>query len=385
MTDATAPASCAVSTLAELRERPDLLLPPVALVPRLAWAGRVTLWAGEPKGGKSTFAAAGAAMLSRGGYFLGDYTPCGRVLWLSSDNETLGDIVARFARFRAEPQNVDVVTSWDRTPSSFLAVAYARQPSLIVIDTLATYAELVCEDFNNAAGWVPVLGALKRCAIELNAAIVLIHHGSKATGRYRDSSHIGAAVDVILEVQPVEDRSPARKVRARGRFPMEDFTVRLDGDTYALDSADLRPQLDARLLAAIEAAPGLSATAYGVRLNARKADVLASLPRLAREGVIVNAGSDKRPRWTRSALSTVPTVPDGSGNHSSGTGGNGSPPFGVGTVPSAATDTSGTVPLLGNRSDPTNCPDCDSTELTWLNGEWGCEACGRERLASVTT
>jgi hypothetical protein len=60
-----------VWTLAELLADPELLKPPPAIIPNVAFAGRLTLFAAREKAGKSTFIGAAAAAVSRGAPFLG--------------------------------------------------------------------------------------------------------------------------------------------------------------------------------------------------------------------------------------------------------------------------------------------------------------------------
>jgi len=61
-------------SLAEILADPDVIRPPVALVPRMAWTGRVTLLAAREKIGKSTLAGAAVAALSSGVRFMGEPT-----------------------------------------------------------------------------------------------------------------------------------------------------------------------------------------------------------------------------------------------------------------------------------------------------------------------
>lgn len=63
-----------VVRLDEVLADPTMLQPPLALVPGLVWRGRLSMLAGREKDGKSTFAAAGVAAMTRGHEFLGDPT-----------------------------------------------------------------------------------------------------------------------------------------------------------------------------------------------------------------------------------------------------------------------------------------------------------------------
>jgi hypothetical protein len=322
------PPGIIVRSLAEILAHPENLRAPTEIVPRLAWTGRVTLLAAREKAGKSTLAAAGCAMLSRGGYFLGEFVDVGCVLWLSADNESLYEQVARLRRFQAEPQNFFVVTEWDRTPSALFRIA--DRAAVVVIDTLASFAELAVQDAGSSTAWTPLMLAIKRCANDTGAAFVLLHHANKASNTYRDSTAIGAGVDAVLEMSETTEAPELRRIKARGRWPMTDFSVRLDGDSY--DLADNAPSLDAQVLGAIVAEPGISRHAIGAQLEGRHEAIIACLKRLAADGRIENRGSPQRGKWyarTPTPPSFVPVVPKGTGQPRSGScprsplGGNG--------------------------------------------------------------
>jgi hypothetical protein len=302
---ATATPPITVRSLEEILAHPEYLQAPEVLVPRLAWKGRVTLAAGREKGGKSTFVAAGCATLTTGGYFLGTFTPCGTVLWLSADNESLYDQVARFRRFGAEPKNLYVVTDWDRTPSGLFRAAEGA--NVVVIDTLASFAELAVADAGSSSAWTPIMMAIKRCANETGAGIVLIHHASKATGAYRDSTAIGAGVDCILEISQAADTPMVRHIKARGRWPLADYSVRLESDRFEL--TENAPSLDAQVLAAVVAEPGISGNMIRQRLQGRHEAIVACLRRLQSNGAIANRGSDKHAKWHPATPDRAPVVP----------------------------------------------------------------------------
>ncbi len=305
-----APPPIALHSLKELLANPDALRGPVPVIPHLAWTGRVTLLAAREKDGKSTLVAAGCAALSQGRRFLGEFVDAGNVLWLSSDAESPYDLVARFQRFGAFPTNVWLADEWDRVPASFLRAVLDNRPTVAVIDTLASFAELAVEDANASAAWTPVMTALKRCANESGTAIVLLHHASKATGRYRDSTAIGAGVDVLLEMEPVESDPTVRRLRARGRFRVADVSVRLDGNDFALDAG--LPSLDARVLAAVAASPGISGNRLRGQGLGRTTDIQACLKRLEASGAIASQPGPRGAnlwRPTSTPASPVPVVP----------------------------------------------------------------------------
>lgn len=241
--------------LRDLLQRPELLHPPPVVVPRLAWEGRVTLLAAPEKSGKSTLVGQAAAALAQGGDFLGDPTGEPAVtFWLCLD-EPLPDAVRRLAEHGASDR---VLIAVERpSPDELVRIIQAEGVRLLVIDTATEFVAGSVDDLNAAVQWQPVLRALRSAMQQTGGACVLLHHTNKATGRYRDSSQLGAGVDAILEMSVSPDDPTVRKVRARGRMKMEDFTLRYSGDRYELDAGEL--PLDVRVYRVIEAQPGIGA------------------------------------------------------------------------------------------------------------------------------
>ncbi len=88
--------------LEDLLAHPELLEPPPNVLPRLAWAGRVSLLASPEKTGKSlTLVGQAVAAKALGHDFLGEATEQGATLWLALD-EPLNDVVRRLVRYGAQ-------------------------------------------------------------------------------------------------------------------------------------------------------------------------------------------------------------------------------------------------------------------------------------------
>jgi hypothetical protein len=134
------------------------------------------------------------------------------------------------------------------------------------------------EDLNAAIQWQPVLRALRSAMQQTSSACVLLHHTKKSTGHYRDSSQLGAGVDVILEMAGAAEDATVRRVRAQGRVRTEDFTIRYVGERYVLDAKGL--PLESRICRAIEGQPGIGLgklrQAVGGESDVIDAEVLAS-------------------------------------------------------------------------------------------------------------
>lgn len=276
-------------TVREILADPELSAPPEPIVPRLAYRGRTSMLAAREKAGKSTLASAGAAAVSTGTRFLGEQAVRGPVLWVGVE-EALGDMANRLADFGCDQEDVFIL---DRVaePMADVHTAVERvRPVLIVIDTLATFVSTLDLDPGSATAWTPVMAALTRLARDNGAALLLLHHARKSDGRYRDSTAIGAGVDLILEMDE-GDGGQVRKVRGRGRWSVEDFSVRLADDRWTLESGEL--SLDTLVLLHVREHPGASTTSIrgGVRGKARLIDD--AIARLVSRGAIVDFGDEK--------------------------------------------------------------------------------------------
>lgn len=301
----------AAMTLAEVLTHPEMLRPPLVVVPRFAWSGRLSLVAGREKmGGKSTTLTAGAAALTRGAPFLDGRAPLGTVLWYSSDVEAPYDIAVRFERFGGDPSRFLLITSRPASFTGLYALILEYRPSWCVIDTLGPAVAGDVTDAAAADQWLPLLHKLREVAQATDTAVTLVHHANKGSGTYRDSTAIGGAVDAILEIAESTESPTVRLVKARARWTMPDFAVRLEGDCLELDAGS--PSLDARVYHAIVAEPGITGNAICGKLDGRREDVLACLKRLAADGAIGNQGTRTRPAW-HPKPAVVPVVPSGSG------------------------------------------------------------------------
>src|ERR1051325_10221053 len=221
-------------TLEQMLDDPDALKPPTAIIPRLAWEGRLVLLSGREKlSGKSTLLTAGAAAVTDAvmfpetqeeqRQFLGEPVAPGSVLWVSSDQEADADIAARAVRFHAHASGFHVL--WPGSePLRDLEAAWHRlhMPNLVV--TASTSDQ-----------WGELMQPLLRLA-RLGVAVVVLHHATKSTGEYRDSTAIAASVDQVISLKPVPDHPTWRRVESIGRLGRDTFTVALEDDDYRLVS-----------------------------------------------------------------------------------------------------------------------------------------------------
>lgn len=337
-----------VRSLAEILDDPAALEPPTAVVPRMAWRGRVTLLAAREKAGKSTIAGAAAAAASSGAAWLGEPTVPGPVLLIALE-EHISDVAARLSHWGADHESTYVVESLATAGEPLRAIRAAVehvQPALVVVDTLAALVDHLTArpDPGSATAWTPIMAALTRTARESDAAMLLLHHARKSDGAYRDSTAIGAGVDAILEMMEDGQDADVRKIRVRARWRVGDYSVRLIGDKYELASGEL--SLDARVLLRIKAHPGCSLRQLRDGISARAQEVSAAVERLLDRGAIVDLGTSGTGRQLHPA--------EKGGNHSGNHPGSGEnpsgtraePPSGTGAVPDSKplVSGSGTTP-----------------------------------------
>ena len=284
-------------SLAEILRNPQATALPEAIEPRLAYRGRSTLLAAREKRGKSTLASAGASAVSRGRLFLGE--PCfrGPVLWVGLE-EHVADVARRFKRFDADPDEVYIL---DRLADPFgtLEAEVTRvSPVLIVLDTLAAFVESIGPDPGSASAWTPIIGRLVRLARDSDAALLILHHARKSDGRYRDSSAIGAGVDVVLEMSEDAGDAWVRKFKAKARWYISDFAVRLlDSEPPHYELAGGEHSLDARVHLYVESSHGCSTNDVKRNVTGKGSAILAALNLLAMRGAIYKEEDGVAHRW----------------------------------------------------------------------------------------
>ena len=91
----------------------------------------------------------------------------------------------------APPGDPDRIFILDRVADPFRDLEAAVRdvkPDLVVIDTLAAFVASLDLDPGSATAWTPIMTRLARIARDHDGAIILLHHGRKSDGAYRDSS-----------------------------------------------------------------------------------------------------------------------------------------------------------------------------------------------------
>jgi hypothetical protein len=220
----------AVVSLRVLYSRPELLRPPTAIVPGLAYRGRLVMLAGPEKSGKSTMLGWAAAAVSSGGEFAAHRLDRGRVLWVGLE-EPLADAVQRFRSAEADPDLVDLLFYLPHGHEELFAAIRELSPIWVVIDSLIRWGESASPPI---ADWAPsaqaasLVNKLADLCHRTDLGLTMTHHTRRADGKFRDSSAIGAAVDLIDEMAVDGGKSAnpnVRHIRPIGRFTVDPFSL----------------------------------------------------------------------------------------------------------------------------------------------------------------
>lgn len=199
--------------------------------------GAITLLAGRPKVGKSTFAFALMDAVDRGEVFSGRRTRTVPIVLLSEERVTT---LAEKARLLGAADRVECLmhhTAYDVEWRDIVMAAADRvgPDGLLIVDTLADFAGLPADSENAAGAIQSAIRPLQEVAGQ-GRAVLLIAHQRKAAGDHGDavrgSNALTAAVDIVLELE----RAPAlgangRVIKADSRYsstPRELVVVRGD-------------------------------------------------------------------------------------------------------------------------------------------------------------
>jgi hypothetical protein len=285
--------------LDELLENDDVMRPPPPVVPYLAWSSRSTLLAAREKSGKSTLTGYIAAQVSRGGIFLDEPCERGMVLVIGLE-EFIGDAARRLRDFDADPARTFVAdalraTGMDDRLTEINAMIDTVRPSLVILDSLIAFSDGAITDANSSAQTHAVVNGLTRLAHETGVALIIIHHARKSDGKYRDSTAIGGAVDVIAEIFPPDEAADPtrRRVRPVGRVPSRGVDFTFDGRMYhRLDaSGPTKAPVEQRILDVVRERPGITANDIAEAIHENRKVVLDRVRLMSHNGQLINDGT----------------------------------------------------------------------------------------------
>lgn len=176
------------------------------IVPGYLAQGTITLMAGKPKTGKSTFMFSLVASLLCGGTFLGMSVSQAAVVLLSEEDRS--SLVEKTDRFELNG-NIEILTRTQAYPrrsfEEVITAAVARTKvtgaTVLIVDTLAFWGNLNPDEEKDAGRVVRMLDVLQEAAAT-GLAVLIVHHFRKAQGQETDairgSTALPGGVDIVV-------------------------------------------------------------------------------------------------------------------------------------------------------------------------------------------
>lgn len=186
---------------------------------------------GAPGGGKSTIAPHLGYHVARGESVFGLRTKPGKVLYVAAeDAHGMKNRVAALRRrdgdapdFKLIPNVSDLLEEDSPDLAALLEIVEAERPALIFIDTLAMAFRDLEENDAQSMNQVVRIARSLTCH---GAAVVLIHHGTKAEGSTpRGHSVLNGALDVALQLLPVDSERIIRGRLSKNRNGPPDLDI----------------------------------------------------------------------------------------------------------------------------------------------------------------
>lgn len=231
-----------VITLADYRKDPDAMKPPAPIIPRLVWPGHLTMLASPEGWGKSTLARAGCAAVTAGQPFLGgDAVPPGEVLWAILE-EPVATCMMGANRFSADPERfVGWLPGGADAVAQLVAEIDRRRPAVTVVDSIQELAiKAGVDNLDDAVAVGSVLQPLVDACRRSGTGMLWLAQASKATGKYRNTSWLGHAVDVNMDIAEPTEGSGIRKINVpKSRVEgMRSYRVELGGNDFRIVQGD---------------------------------------------------------------------------------------------------------------------------------------------------
>ncbi len=234
------PADQGWEPLRDVLDVDDVRYLPAVVLPGLAWAGRLVLFAGDAKLGKSTLLSQAVGCRATGEAFAGSVSEVSGAVAIVTE-EPPGLLATRLRRsgiaeaMRGQVYVVDPGQGADR----ILAACARRRPALVVVDSFTAWAVAAgAESLADAAVIRRAMNSL-RDVVAAGAAVLVVHHLRKSDGQIRDSSDLAASADMLVTchaVDPAGERVPfaqsdRRRLSYVGRWPQDSITLDFDRRT----------------------------------------------------------------------------------------------------------------------------------------------------------
>jgi len=228
----------------------------------------VTLFAGMPKEGKTTFIFNLLEALLGSRNFLGLSTQPANVLYITE--ESPGALVHRIdedyylalkhskrVSYICSEPGLDWITTLGHLDRALLE--QPDDPLLVIVDTISFFAEI--QEENDASQVRQAVKPLVERARTKNLAVLLVHHARKGQGEHgegiRGSNAFAGLVDTIMELRREDKDVKSRSLSCLGRYwetPTEPLLLTWDGNT-GYNLREEPENLDARLAAALQLQP----------------------------------------------------------------------------------------------------------------------------------
>jgi hypothetical protein len=204
------------------------------LIEGIAFQNGITLISGEPKAGKSTFAAqimaAREVEFGRGKFLGPDVAPGPTLLVTEESGVPVRYKVGHLTDLDVYDLSAAAGEKFTATLQKVMDWAVGRcdeATGLVFIDTLSVWAQI--DDENDATKVTNALKLIKRVAQIANLSIILVHHQRKSGGSngnaIRGSGALLANVDHSLELKRTSEESSDRKLNTQGRVSDPEFLL----------------------------------------------------------------------------------------------------------------------------------------------------------------
>jgi len=266
-------------------------------------SGGLSLLAGKPKAGKSTFARCLALAVARGEPFLGFPTQQGRVFYLALEEKRM-EVRKHFQAMGATATD-EIIVHVAPSPQDGLAklrpLAEREQFGLIIVDPLFKLVRV--KDGNDYAAMTIALEPLLSLARDTGAHVLAVHHLGKGEREGGDSilgsTAIFAAVDTALLLKRTEKYRTLSSIQRYGE-DLEEITLTLDPETKTLTAGLSRKEADQEQMATAilkflqgQSEP-LDELAIHDTVEGRKSVKVPALRLLVKEGKVGRIGTGKR-------------------------------------------------------------------------------------------
>jgi len=272
--------------------------------------GAMTILAGKPKAGKSTFSLALIdAIANRASNYFGHAINGGPVVYVSEEGAATlshkaggGDI--RFAtRDSAWPR-----PDWETLITAAVREAKRVSARLIAVDTFAAWAGLGPESEKDAGAIQRAMEPLVQ-ATRTGLAVLLVVHTRKGGGEdgegIRGSSALAGAADIILELDRVQGAPPRqRKLLSLSRYPQTPGVLVIEHDATTgawsvigegADRGDAREITDrAALMAALDHDETLTRQELEQAMGSPERQWHTTIERLIETGAVIKTGAGKK-------------------------------------------------------------------------------------------